>query len=716
MAKLGLRDHKYDEFSAATAMDLLKMEVEMSSSSPNKTRSLLWKSPSMEVKKSTTFLNKKTRRGLIIVSITMGILVFLSWYYITQHGRMSIRQAGPIHFNPTGRKLYVKNEEGDFVFQGDIGMLLPDDVYPMTCEKTLQGDAICINWLKSSEENELLADMEITSAKDGAINTIQIKWLSKRLDAPLQDCILLSTVPWYYGSPTNPVLWPMQDMEIPMQPFISGETNQGEQSFGSLLERYWLSSKGFTVKVDEDIPLYISANENNSQKLCLKSEILNSPFQNPLNEYPTLIYTVFISNNLTYAHQEAIKAIFRPPLNTPNENLFKKPIWQMHQPNISNYEHLEFVNSIKEHGFKGGDIEVPTSSLLSDLWSLNNLSDDLKDSASDFTWTWKVSPYFEVTSHFFHKMMSQGFLIQDEAGLVPALTKWKDMVVGLLDTTNEDAADWFIDQLMILRNSKSVNSFVFEGGYGKDMPIHFASDSPFNDPNLICKHYTKMADRLGNAGRRKCGHQSQESHLFIQMDPGSPLWHNENGLRGIIPSVILYGLLGYPFVVPPPVCGPVGSNNNVQHPILTRELYIRWTQLLTYLPVMSFCVMPWEFDEEVVNFTRNMVEKHEMEIAPMMKRWALTALTNGEPIIRPIWWNSPRNESALKMDSEFLIGDELLVAPIVDIGATARDIYLPAGTWADILRHKDVHGEQWLRRYEVGLWETPTFRKITLHG
>jgi alpha-glucosidase (family GH31 glycosyl hydrolase) len=63
---------------------------------------------------------------------------------------------------------------------------------------------------------------------------------------------------------------------------------------------------------------------------------------------------------------------------------------------------------------------------------------------------------------------------------------------------------------------------------------------------------------------------------------------------------------------------------------------------------------------------------------------------------------------------EFLLGDDLLVAPILNEGAVARDIYLPKGKWQDELQPGIVHnGNCWLRNYTVQLDELAYFTRIS---
>lgn len=81
----------------------------------------------------------------------------------------------------------------------------------------------------------------------------------------------------------------------------------------------------------------------------------------------------------------------------------------------------------------------------------------------------------------------------------------------------------------------------------------------------------------------------------------------------------------------------------------------------------------------------------------------------GTPIIRPLWWHDPEDETALTSDSEFLVGDSLLVAPILEKGAQSRDVYLPKGKWKDNLRGQELVGPTLLKDYKTKLSEVATF-------
>jgi len=93
-----------------------------------------------------------------------------------------------------------------------------------------------------------------------------------------------------------------------------------------------------------------------------------------------------------------------------------------------------------------------------------------------------------------------------------------------------------------------------------------------------------------------------------------------------------------------------------------------------------------------------------------MERFKL-AVTNGEPVNPPIWWIAPEDKIAQEIDDEFLLGDKILSAPVVQQGKTSRDVYLPAGAWKDG-NSGEIHNLEtgtWLRNYQAPLDILPFF-------
>ena len=154
----------------------------------------------------------------------------------------------------------------------------------------------------------------------------------------------------------------------------------------------------------------------------------------------------------------------------------------------------------------------------------------------------------------------------------------------------------------------------------------------------------------------------------------------------------------------------IGGNGYSGAP--SRELYIRWIQVNVFMPALQISYVPWIYDDEVVQHSLAMTELHT-RYADTIIALARQTVEDGSPINRPVWWLDPTDETALGIDDQFLLGDTVLVAPVMSEGVTSRNIYLPSGTWQDGNNpDKDPYvGPVWLIDYPAPLFVLPYFTK-----
>ncbi|KAH1021221.1 hypothetical protein HUJ04_010760 [Dendroctonus ponderosae] len=167
----------------------------------------------------------------------------------------------------------------------------------------------------------------------------------------------------------------------------------------------------------------------------------------------------------------------------------------------------------------------------------------------------------------------------------------------------------------------------------------------------------------------------------------------DDGLQSLVTTLLQLNMIGYSFVLP----DMIGGNAYRAQPDL--ELVIRWTQATVFMPSMQFSFLPWDFeDDEQLKGTeiiRSMVELHT-KYAPNIIAAMEEKLINRTPTNPPIWWIVPFDETALGISDEFLLGEDILVAPVMEQGATSRDVYLPEGSWVD--------GNDPAVKYEGPIW------------
>ena len=89
------------------------------------------------------------------------------------------------------------------------------------------------------------------------------------------------------------------------------------------------------------------------------------------------------------------------------------------------------------------------------------------------------------------------------------------------------------------------------------------------------------------------------------------------------------------------------------------------------MPALQISFVPWGYDSAVVEHALSLTRLHE-EHAPTILALAKQATEDGSPINRPVWWIDPTDQEALGVEDQFLLGNDILVAPVLEEGAVAR--------------------------------------------
>jgi alpha-glucosidase (family GH31 glycosyl hydrolase) len=98
---------------------------------------------------------------------------------------------------------------------------------------------------------------------------------------------------------------------------------------------------------------------------------------------------------------------------------------------------------------------------------------------------------------------------------------------------------------------------------------------------------------------------------------------------------------------------------------------------------MQFSIPPWHYNNiskiRVNDICHELVKIHANIVYPVLMKEAYNTVKEGSPLIRPLWWIDNSDQIALTVDDEFLVGNEILVAPILTENSYQRNIYLPKG-------------------------------------
>jgi len=97
----------------------------------------------------------------------------------------------------------------------------------------------------------------------------------------------------------------------------------------------------------------------------------------------------------------------------------------------------------------------------------------------------------------------------------------------------------------------------------------------------------------------------------------------------------------------------------------------------------------WSFGEEAYEILKKYLFLRE-EMRPYIRTLMVTASEKGTPIMRPLFYDYPKDDNAWKVEDVYMFGPDVLVAPILELGMRKRNVYLPKGNgwkniWNDIV-------------------------------
>ncbi len=127
------------------------------------------------------------------------------------------------------------------------------------------------------------------------------------------------------------------------------------------------------------------------------------------------------------------------------------------------------------------------------------------------------------------------------------------------------------------------------------------------------------------------------------------------------------------------------------------ELYIRWMQFGAFNPIMrahgfeNHATEPWGFGDEAEQIVSEFI-KLRYELMPYIYGLARENHLTGIPIVRPLFFADPDDPMLANASDAFLLGEDMLIVPIVNDGQRQTSIYLPHGEWIDFWTYQRYAG------------------------
>ena len=143
----------------------------------------------------------------------------------------------------------------------------------------------------------------------------------------------------------------------------------------------------------------------------------------------------------------------------------------------------------------------------------------------------------------------------------------------------------------------------------------------------------------------------------------------------------------------------------------TPELYIRWAQFGALSPLMQYHGVrrrePWEFGP-LAEQAYTLLAYLRMNLKPALIALGHEVEKTGLPIMRPMSMEFPDDPRFAAIDNQYMLGPDLLVAPVTEEGSMGRTVEFPAGVWQHAIHPVSFEGPS-TREVPIGLVDVPLF-------
>jgi alpha-glucosidase (family GH31 glycosyl hydrolase) len=536
---------------------------------------------------------------------------------------------------------------------------------------------------------------------------------------------------WYgVGSLVNQH-YPLENGALPPTPFVTWDN--GVTGIANLLEPLWLTATGVGIWVSPDAPQVATLSMNAPQTKTHTSEweprlnVTRPAYERPFpvgdvggNGLLTLRFQgdraqlhVFIGETIREAQAHFIATVGHPS-RIPDPHHMTIPIWTTwarYKTEIDQEKVMQYVAEIQAADFPLGTLEID------DRWqtAYGDLQFDptrfpdpraMIDAlhAQDIQVTAWVIPFINRNANCFDEAAQNGYLVRNPAGEPYEIEWWQGMGY-LLDISNPDALMWFRDRLKKLQAETGLDGFKFDAGEACYLQPDAQTMEPM-DGNTYNHRYIEFVGEHFPSSDVRSGWRNQTSPLLFREWDKFSLWGLDNGLQSVLSEAITFGLIGYPFVLADMIGGNEYGDEKTD-----AEMMVRWTQANALLPMIQFSVAPWDFGSEVSDLCRRAADLH-VTFSAEFERLAHESVATGYPMVRPLVWAYSHDRETETIWDEFLLGDNWLVAPVVTMGARARDVYFPEGRWRDAETQEVFEGPAWVREMAAPLDKLLYFEKV----
>ena len=335
-------------------------------------------------------------------------------------------------------------------------------------------------------------------------------------------------------------------------------------------------------------------------------------------------------------------------------------------------------------------------------------------------WLGYINPYLVEGGALFNEAKKNGFFVKNAAG-EDYLFDFGEFDCGVVDLCSEEAFAWYKN--VIKENLAGMGFKGWMADFGEYLPADAVCAGGRTGlevhnlwPFLWAKCNREAVEEAGLLGdcvffMRSGFSGSGKYSTFLWAGDQCVDWSDDDGLPSVITAALTAGMSGF---------GLHGSDAGGYTSLFglrrSKELLLRWLEFAAFTPIMrthegnrpesNFQVYS---DEDTMKKAGRLSKLHTA-LLPYIRECVMINSELGVPVMRPLFFASEDSRAWERDNYSYLLGDDMLVAPVVREGANERTLWLPEGEWVYLWSGESFASGN--LRIKAPLGKTPVFYRI----
>ena len=323
-----------------------------------------------------------------------------------------------------------------------------------------------------------------------------------------------------------------------------------------------------------------------------------------------------------------------------------------------------------------------------------------------------INPFLALEGSLYKHASERGYCVKDKAGkdyLVTITT----FPAAMVDFTNPEAYEWY--KGVIKDNMIALGMGGWMADFGEYLPVDCVLHSG-EDPEKLHNSWPAIWAGLNREAVEEAG-ASDEVFFFTRAGytgtaTAAPMmwtgdqhvdWSMDDGLPSVIPATLSLAMSGYGIAH-----SDVGGYTTVMHMTRSKELLMRWEEMNAFSPLFrshegNQPSRNAQFDDDDELLTQlALTSGIHAALKPYLRELEAENCRRGTPVMRPLFYHYDE-EKAYTESTEYLLGRDILVAPVIREGAAERKVWLPDDEWVHFFTKAEYAGGTHTVSAPVGL-------------